>query len=106
MIDQQTTEFAFLVDALEGAGLAPGSEALAKVAQALAKLFEADPDEAAILHIDSRHKNLKFVIPEKLAAVGSIPLSSATALAARTARDRRAEVVNNFGASRHVSVFE
>jgi hypothetical protein len=106
MIDQQTTEFATLIDALVGAALAPDSESLEKVGRTLAKLFNADPDEAAILKIDPKSKNLRFVIPEKLAAVGSIPLSSATALAARTARERRAEVVNNFSASRHASVFE
>jgi hypothetical protein len=106
MIEQETLAFASLVDTLVGAGLAPDTEALASVAQSLGRLFGVDPDEAAILKVDPKSKNLKFVIPEKLAAVGSIPLSSATALAARTARDRRAEVVNNFGASRHVSVFE
>ena len=49
---------------------------------------------------------MKFVIPQKLAAVGTIPLSSATALAARTARERRPELVNNFSTSRHATVFE
>jgi hypothetical protein len=106
MVDQQTTEFTLSIDALVGAGLTPDTEVLARVAQSLAKLFSADPDEAAILKIDPKSKNLKFVIPEKLAVVGSIPLSSATALAARTARERRAEVVNNFSTSRHASVFE
>ncbi len=106
MIDQQTTEFASLVETMTSAGLAPDSDALTKVAKTLAKLFEADPDEVAVLKIDPKSQNLRFVIPEKLAAIGSIPLSSATALAARTARDRRAEVVNNFSGSRHASVFE
>jgi hypothetical protein len=106
MTEQQAAAFASLVDTLAAAGSAPDSEALGKVAHTLAKLFDADPDEAAILRVDIKLKNLKFVIPEKLAAVGSIPLSSATALAARTARERRAELVNNFGTSRHASVFE
>ena len=106
MIEQQAAAFASLVDTLAATGSAPDSDALGKVARTLAKLFDADPDEAAILRVDIKLKNLKFVIPEKLAAVGSIPLSSATALAARTARERRAELVNNFGTSRHASVFE
>ena len=46
------------------------------------------------------------MLPEKLRAVGTIPLSSTTALAARTARDRRADMVNTFATSRHASVFE
>jgi GAF domain len=106
MIEQQTAAFASFVETLSAAGVAPDSEALEKIARALAKLFDADPDEAAILLIDPKSKNLKFVIPEKLAAVGSIPLSSTNALAARTARERRAEVVNNFSSSRHSTVFE
>ena len=106
MIEQEAAAFASLVDNLVAAGSAPDSQALAKVAQTLAKLFDVDPDEVAILKLDLKNKNLKFVIPEKLAAVGSIPLSSATALAARTARERRPEVVNNFSTARHASVFE
>jgi hypothetical protein len=49
---------------------------------------------------------LRFVIPEKLREVGTIPLSSNTALAARTARERRADVLNNFPIARHATVFE
>ena len=106
MIDQQTTDFTALVDALVKVGMEPDTAALGKVSKTLAKLFDADPDEAAILKVNVKSKSLNFVIPEKLAAVGSIPLSSATALAARTARERRAELVNNFSTSRHASVFE
>ena len=51
-------------------------------------------------------KALRFVLPEKLRAVGSIPLTSSAALAARTVRERRSDVVNNFAQSRHASVFE
>ena len=69
---------------------APGSEALKNVAKILAKLFGVDPDEVAILKLNPKYKTLKFVIPEKLALVGTIPLTSTTALAARTARERKA----------------
>jgi hypothetical protein len=106
MIEEQSMAFESLVDVLVGAGLAPDPEALGKVAQTLAKLFGVAPDEVAILRLDPKSKNLRFVIPEKLAAIGSIPLSSATALAARTARERRPEVVNNFNTARHATVFE
>ena len=106
MIEKQTAEFGSLVDTWVSAGVQPTSEVLRSVAQSLANFFAVAPDEVAILSISIKHKHLKFVIPEKLAAVGSIPLSSTTALAARTARERRPEVVNNFLTSRHVSVFE
>ena len=106
MTEQQTADFATLVDSLVRAGTALDTDALAKVAKALSKLFGVDPDEVAILSLNAKDKTLKFVIPEKLAAIGTIPLSSATALAARTARERRPELVNNFSTSRHATVFE
>jgi hypothetical protein len=106
MIEPQAADLGSLIDDLTRQGLPPDTGALAKVSRALAKVFGVDPDEVAILGLNTKNKTLKFVIPEKLAAVGTIPLSSATALAARTARDRRPEVVNNFSAARHASVFE
>src|SRR6202022_2355054 len=79
---------------------------LAQIAEALGKMFDVDSDEVAILAVSSKGKSLKFVIPEKLAIVGSIPLTSTNALAARTARERKAELSNNFNTSRHATVFE
>ncbi len=106
MVEHQTADLATIVEALGQAGTAPDEVALMKVGYALAKLFSVDQDEVAILILNSKDKSLKFIIPEKLSAIGSIPLSSATALAARTARERRPELVNNFSSSRHASVFE
>jgi len=105
-IDQQSGDIGSLVTSLEGAGARPNSEALAKVAKTLAGLFAVDPDEVAILKTVPRFKSLKFVIPEKLSPVGTIPLTSTNALAARTARERRPELLNNFNSSRHLVVFE
>ncbi|MGA7792456.1 MAG: GAF domain-containing protein [Candidatus Acidiferrales bacterium] len=106
MPDQQIAELGELVNTMEGSGAAPGSEALKNVAKILAKLFGVDTDEVAILKLIPKYKSLKFVIPEKLSLVGTIPLTSTTALAARTARERKAEVVNNFSTARHANVFE
>ena len=106
MVDQPAADLQTLIDAMEQKGGAPNSDALTKLAKALAKLFGVDADEVAILWLNAKNKSLKFVLPEKLAAIGSIPLSSATALAARTARERRPELVNNFSAARHATVFE
>lgn len=77
-----------------------------QVADAIAKIFGVKSDEVAVLELKPGGKSLEFVLPEKLRAVGTIPLTSTTALAARTARERRADVVNNFASSRHASVFE
>jgi hypothetical protein len=106
MAEQQTADLGSLIDALANQGLPLEGDTLTRVAKAVAKLFSVDADEVAILILNSKSKTMKFVIPEKLAAIGTIPLSSATALAARTARERRPEIVNNFSTSRHASVFE
>jgi hypothetical protein len=91
---------------LESCGITPDSEAMAKVAKTIAQLFGVDSDEVAILKVVPKYKSLKFVIPEKLSLVGTIPLTRATALAARTARERKPEMVNNFSTARHANVFE
>jgi hypothetical protein len=72
----------------------------------LAKLFGVDKDEVAILKLVSKYKSLRFVIPVQLSQVGTIPLTSATALAAKTARERKPDLLNNFSSARHANVFE
>jgi hypothetical protein len=106
MPDQQSADLGSLVNALETSGLAPDSDVLTNVSRILAKLFGVDMDEVAILKVVPKFKSLKFVVPEKLSPVGTIPLSSTTALAARTARERKPELVNNFSTARHANVFE
>jgi hypothetical protein len=106
MPELQVVDLGALVNTLESKGVAPDSEDLIQVARMVAKLFGVDTDEVAILKLVPKYKSLKFVIPEKLSLVGTIPLTSATSLAARTARERKAEVVNNFSTARHANVFE
>ncbi len=65
MVEQQTADLAILVDALGHTGTPPDSEALTKIAKALAKLFAVDQDEVAISVLNSKAKSLKFVLPEK-----------------------------------------
>src|ERR1700682_2281717 len=106
MTEKQVIDLGSILDAMIEGGHPPATVELAQVAEALGKMFDVDPDEVAILAVSSKGKSLKFVIPEKLAIVGSIPLTSTNALAARTARERKAELANNFSTSRHASVFE
>jgi hypothetical protein len=106
MTERQVADLGSLLDTMVHAGQAPTTEDLAKMAQVLGKMFSVAPDEVAILALNPISKSLKFVIPEKLAVVGTIPLTSTNALAARTARERKAEIVNNFSVSRHATVFE
>ena len=106
MLDQQVSDLDALVEELEKSAAAPDSEALLKLANVLAKPFGVKSDEVAVFKLVPKYKSLKFVIPEKLTPVGTIPLTSTTALAARTARERRGEIANNFSTSRHANVFE
>ena len=88
MTEKQAVDVRTLLDALAQAGQPPTTEDLAQLAEAVGKMFAADPDEVAILAVSPKSKSLKFVIPEKLSVVGSIPLTSTSALAARTVRER------------------
>jgi len=65
----------------------------ARVCAELAKVFYVKTTEVRLLHLDGQI--LTFLFPVELRAAGSIPLSS-SAIAARTAESRTAELFNNF----------
>lgn len=73
------------------------------VCSQLAKVFDVRPAEVALLRRDGEF--LRFIFPQELAQIGSIPING-SAVAARTARSRRAELSNEFVKVRHGSVFE
>jgi hypothetical protein len=79
---------------------------LVSLAEKIAKNLGVRNDEVAILAVSHRWRHLHFLVPEALKKVGFIPLSSNSALAARTARDSRPEIENNFATARHATVFE
>ncbi len=106
MLDLQVAELDVFVETLETNGAPPDSDALLKMADIIGKLFDVKTDEVAVLKIIPKFKSLKFVFPEKLSPVGTIPLTSTTALASRTARDRKPELANNFSTARHANFFE
>lgn len=106
MSESLTAELEQIVEALATEPNPPESASLARVGEHVARSFGVQPDEVAILALVQEGKVLRFVLPEKLQAVGTIPLTSTTALAARTARENRAELINNFAVARHASVFE
>jgi len=72
----------------------------------IAKELKVRADEVAILAVSEKQKSLNFLVPEALRNVGSIPLSSTSALAARTARESKPDIQNNFSTVRHATVFE
>ncbi len=101
------SELERLADALSAEdGAASGSVQIGSVAERIAKSLGVRTDEVAIMAVSLRWKQLYFLAPAELKNVGFVPLSSNSALAARTARDNKAEIVNNFAAVRHASVFE
>jgi hypothetical protein len=76
------------------------------IAERMAKTLGVKPDGVAILGLSARWRHLYFLAPENLKNVGFIPLNSTSALAARTARESRPEIINNFASVRHACVFE
>src|SRR5260370_29463622 len=79
---------------------------LSSVAEKIARNLGVKNDEVAILSVSTRWRHLHFLVPEALKNVGFIPLSSNSALAARTPPDSRPEIENNFAAPRHATLFE
>jgi len=86
----------------------PGEQeiSLPAVAERIAKTLGVRAEEVAILAVSTKWRHLFFLVPQALKNVGFIPLSSPSALAARTARENRADVDNRFHDTRHASVFE
>src|SRR5579863_8276073 len=90
------SELERLASALESDASDPAAFPLASIAERIAKSLGVKTQEVAILAISMKWKHLHFLVPEALKNVGFIPLSSNTALAAKTARESRPEINNNF----------
>jgi GAF domain-containing protein len=86
-----------------GEALASGEDFPQGCCKQLSRIFHVRDNEVALLCV---HGNLlKFLFPLELKAAGTIPISG-SAIAARTALTRKAELFNNFNKVRHVGVFE
>jgi hypothetical protein len=100
------SELERLANALDTDASGTSQISLPAIAERIAKNLGVRTDEVAILGLSAKWKHLHFLVPEALKNVGFIPLSSNSALAARTARDSRPEINNTFSGSRHATVFE
>jgi len=100
------TELERLANALEAEETTTAEIPLPSIAERMAKHLGVNTDEVAVLGVSHRWRHLHFIVPVALKNVGFIPLTSNSALAARTARDSKPEINNNFSAARHASVFE
>lgn len=105
MAEKLVAELSRVIDELVKQGKLE-TRTVAKLAENISKGFQVKPDEVAIITLVQQEKFLQFVVPEKLQKIGTIPVTSTTALAARTARDKRPEVINNFTTAKHTTVFE
>jgi hypothetical protein len=101
-----TLNVAKQVEEMRKAGGYPSEEALAHLAAQICPAFKAKKDEVAILRLSSDGRMISFFFPAKLAKIGAIPLTTSHSLAAKTIRDKRGELVNNFSVYKHPTVFE
>ena len=99
-------EIARLIDEAIKSGKGLEEDVLNKIANELTRLFSVKADEVAILELAPNGAILNFLYPTKLRKVGSIPMSTTNSLAVRTVREKRPEMINNFPAQKHPTVFE
>jgi len=85
------------------AGLEASESTPESICASVAKMFEVRQTEVALLELSG--SLLTFIYPAELKTAGAIPLSS-SAVAARTAQTKRAELFNGFTQVKHFSVFE
>jgi GAF domain-containing protein len=100
------SEIERLADAMNEGDSEAAGVSLQRLAERMAQVLRVQKDEVAILLLSDRMRILRFLVPEQLCHVGFIPLSSAHALAARTVRNGKPEIINNFADARHLNVFE
>ena len=85
------------------AGLDSPDSTPESICACVAKIFHVRETEVALLEVGG--SLLNFLYPAELKTAGAIPLSS-SAVAARTARTKQAELFNSFTQVKHLSIFE
>jgi GAF domain-containing protein len=88
------------------AGSPPNDESLNRLAALIARAFKVRKFEVSILRLSADGKLLSFLVPIRLRNVGQIPVSTVHSLAAENIRKKRGEIVNNFAAYKHPTIFE
>jgi hypothetical protein len=106
MATSLVSELERLASSLEDDAAKMADVPLQALADKIAKELRVKEDEVAILAVSNRWRHLHFLCPAALKNVGFVPLTSNSALAARTARENKPEINNNFPGVRHATVFE
>ena len=99
-------EIAHLVNEVVNGGRELDDEHWSRLVKELSRLFSVKSDEVAILEVAQNGAILSFLYPFILRKVGSIPMSTTNSLVVRTVREKRPEMINNFPAQKHPTVFE
>lgn len=100
------SELERIASAIESDATATAQMSLTSIAERIAKNLGVKTDEVALMGVSNRWRHLHFLVPESLKQVGFIPLTSNSSIAARTARESRPDIINNFASVRHATVFE
>jgi hypothetical protein len=100
------SELERIANAVQSDAASTSQISLPGIAERIAKNLGVKPDEVALMGVSTRWRHLHFLVPESLKQVGFIPLSSTSAIAAKTARESRPDIINNFASVRHATVFE
>jgi hypothetical protein len=100
------SELERMARAIEADDPGPAPPSLPAIVENIARIIGVRNEEVAILAVSTKWKHLHFLVPEALRNVGFIPLSSNSALAAKTVREIRPDIDNNFSAARHANIFE
>jgi len=95
-----------LIEEFRKAGAPPAEQDFNRLAAQISNGFKAKKDEVAILRLSPDGKVLNFLFPIRLAVVGAIPVTTEHSLAAKTIRQKQGELVNDFAAYKHPTVFE
>jgi hypothetical protein len=95
-----------LVDEMRKAGTPPTEQDLNRLAAQISNGFKARKGEVAFLRLSADARMLSFLFPIRLSVIGAIPLTTTHSLAAKTIREKRGEIVNNFPNYKHPTVFE
>ncbi|HWI40300.1 MAG TPA: hypothetical protein VNX25_02285 [Verrucomicrobiae bacterium] len=80
------------------------AERLEYAAGTISRVFRVKEDEVALFAVQG--EELHFLWPRRLQNAGTIPLSSSSSLAARTAVEGKAFINNAFAATPHLFIFE
>jgi hypothetical protein len=87
-------------------GIVLRDDKLALAAQTMWQGFHVKHDEVAIFLYDKNNETLNFIWPPALRTAGFVPVSAHHSMVAKTAREKKAFLDNNFASTPHVNIFE